>query len=73
VTVWQRDIDTDANETGGVITNEVTGKFSDTTITLTNILDYKVDKIRLHIGETTGGWNGVDSVKLNGSETRTED
>ena len=72
VTVWQRDINTDANETGGIISNEVIGKYSDTTITLTNILDYKVDKIRLYIGETTPGWNGIDSVQLNGSETQTK-
>jgi hypothetical protein len=65
-TVWGRHIDTGANIQGGTITGEVTGKKSDVLITLTNMLEYPVQKVRVNIGSTTATWDGIDSVQLTG-------
>jgi hypothetical protein len=65
-TVWGRHIDNGTDIQGGTVTGEVTGKKSDILITLTNMLEYPVDKIRIDIGSTSATWDGVDSVQLTG-------
>jgi hypothetical protein len=50
VNVFERNIQTKANISGGTMTGSNERKVSDALITLTNQLTYKVSEIRIHLG-----------------------
>jgi hypothetical protein len=69
-TIWERDVNTNANERGGVISGEQgnQNKISFPVITPTNQLTFKSNKIRLTVGRTLSSeYNEIDSVQLTGS------
>jgi iron uptake system EfeUOB component EfeO/EfeM len=75
VNVFERNIQTKANISGGTMTGSNERKVSDALITLTNQLTYKVSEIRIHLGGFISGvslLNEIDAVKMTGSETLTQ-
>jgi hypothetical protein len=56
-----------STETGGTMTGVNPGKVSDTSIKLTNILNYKSNQIRISVGEVgVNEYNEIDAVELIG-------
>jgi hypothetical protein len=64
VTVYTRNLTTDA-ETGGYITGDDNrGRVSDTLITLNDTLNWRSNKIRISLGNAVDQYNEIDAVKL---------